>query len=142
MKAIDSNDPQLFSRIVDYSQKLSSRNDKQNAASEEVISNEFPTLMNGESSSEFVKAAVDEVKSNPSSSLPMRVAVAKAMIATKVGSGADASSLVLDSKMEVMRCVTVESCREALAFMESIGKGEKERLKMAIMIRYPFAKDF
>lgn len=143
MKSVDPNDHRLFSRIVDYSQQLSARTDptKGNAASERVISSEFPKLMDGKSLSDFVKSAVEDLKSNSLSSLPMRTAVAKAMLSTNVGSKEEASSLILDSKLEGVRCVTVETCREALAFMESLESEKKERMRMLIMAKFPFAKD-
>lgn len=143
MKSIDPNDPRLLSRIIDFSQKLSSRTESSqgHAASEVVISSEFPNLMNGKSLSDFVQSAVDSVKADPVASLPMRIAVAKAMIAVGGSSSAkDASSLILDSKLNVP-CVTVETCREAVTFMESLGGGNKERLMILVMAKFPFAKD-
>lgn len=147
MRSIDSNSHELFSRIVDFSNQLSKRGDKGHAASEQVITDEFPELMNGKSLSDFVQMAVDNVKADALSTLSMRIAVANAMISTTVGSAADASSLLLDSKLNV-RGVTVETCREALTFMESLdtaaagGGGNKERMAALVMMKFSFAKDF
>lgn len=110
MRSIDSNSHELFSRIVDFSNQLSKRGDKGHAASEQVITDEFPELMNGKSLSDFVQMAVDNVKADALSTLSMRIAVANAMISTTVGSAADASSLLLDSKLNV-RGVTIETWR-------------------------------
>ena len=102
--------------------------------------------MDDKSLSDFVNMSMDDVKNNPLSTLSMRVAVAKAMLSTNVGSSADATSLLLDSKLNV-RGVTVESCQEAVAFMDSLdnageGGGNKERMMKLIMAKFTFAKDF
>ena len=143
MKSVDPDSHKLFSRIVDFSQRLSNKSAGEGgaAASEEVI-RDFSKLMDGKSLSDFV----DDVKNNPLSTLSMRVAVAKAMLSTNVGSSADAASLLLDSKLNV-RGVTVESCQEAVAFMDSLdnageGGGNKERMMKLIMTKFTFAKDF
>jgi len=152
MKAIDAKDHRLFTRIVDFSQKLSSSHtsggDQGNVIAEGVISSEFPNLMNGKSLKEFLTSTVEGVKADEMTDLPMRVAVARAMLVAGSGSNValDASSLILDSKLNV-RCVTVETCREALKFTESIGTTKeggkvKELLMGLIMTKFPFAKDF
>jgi len=152
MKAIDAKDHRLFTRIVDFSQKLSSSQtsggDQGNVIAEGVISSEFPNLMNGKSLKEFLTSTVEGVKADEMTDLPLRVAVARAMLVAGSGSNValDASSLILDSKLNV-RCVTVETCREALKFTESIGTTKeggkvKELLMGLIMTKFPFAKDF
>jgi hypothetical protein len=145
MRSIDQNAHQLFSRVVDFSQKLSSRatNDG-NAASEQVISSEFPTLMNDKSLADFVQSAVNKAKADASSSLPLRIVIARAILSANVGSASDACSLIFDSKLNI-RCVAVETCQEALEFMESLGNDgaeAKERMKMLIAKKFPFAKDY
>ena len=147
MKSVDPDSHKLFSRVVDFSQRLSNKSAGEDgaAASEEVIS-DFSKLMDGKSLSDFVNLSMDGVKNNPLSTLSMKVAVAKAVLSTNVGSSADAASLVLDSKLNV-RGVTVESCQEAVAFMDSLdkaGKGgsNKERMMKLIMAKFTFAKDF
>eukprot|EP00581_Thalassiosira_minuscula_P017759 CAMPEP_0183722740 /NCGR_PEP_ID=MMETSP0737-20130205/14604_1 /TAXON_ID=385413 /ORGANISM="Thalassiosira miniscula, Strain CCMP1093" /LENGTH=974 /DNA_ID=CAMNT_0025952969 /DNA_START=188 /DNA_END=3112 /DNA_ORIENTATION=+ len=141
MRSIDPNDDRLFSRIVDYSQKLSAGSQKGHAASEEVIASEFPTLLNNKSLTNYISSAAEKVKADALSSLPLRIAVARAMLETKVGSSGEAAALVLDSKLNV-RCVTVETCREALQFMELTGdKHNKEQMKQLIDAKFPFAKD-
>ncbi|KAL7529577.1 hypothetical protein ACHAWF_003034 [Thalassiosira exigua] len=146
MRKANPSAHQLFSCIVDFSRKLSSRpaDDRGHASSEAVISGEFPPLMSGKSLEDFVKSTANDVRGDPLSSLPMRVAVAKALISTEVEPDVGkALSLILDSKLNV-RCVTVETCREALQFVESLGaagKGDGERLKALIAEKFPFAKD-
>ena len=147
MKSVDPDSHKLFSRIVDFSQRLSNKSAGEGGAavSEEVIS-DFSKLMDGKSLLDFVNMSMDGVKNNPLSTLSMRVAIAKAMLSTNVGSSADAASLLLDSKLNV-RGVTVESCQEAVAFMDSLdnageGGGNKERMMKLIMTKFTFAKDF
>ena len=99
--------------------------------------------MNDKSLADFVHLALNGVETDSLSSLPMRIAVAKAILSANVGSASDACSLILDSKLNI-RSVTVETCREALKFMESLGKDgaeAKERMKMLIAKKFPFAKD-
>ncbi|KAL7523101.1 hypothetical protein ACHAWF_000369 [Thalassiosira exigua] len=101
--------------------------------------------MSGKSLDDFIKSTTDDVRGDPLSSLPMRVAVAKALISTKVEPDVGkALSLILGSKLNVRRCVTVETCREALRFVEFLGetgKGDGERLRALIAEKFPFAKD-
>jgi peptide alpha-N-acetyltransferase len=142
MKSFDSSSHQLFSRIVDFSQRLESRSSKCHDASEEIISKEFPKLMDGNSLSEFVKLAVDRVKNDTVSDLPMRTAVAKAILSSGFGRATDSVSLILDSKLKC-RGVNVDSCREALKFIESVGdEGGESQLKTLILTKFPFFKDF
>ena len=139
MKSIDPKSHELFTCIVDFSQQLSKRSSQGHAASEEVITTDFPKLVNDKSLPDFVQQAVDGVKADPLSSLSMRVAVSKAIISANVGSSDDAASLVLDSKLDV-RGVTVETCQDALAFMASLDK--KEQMMQLVMAKFPFARDF
>ena len=138
MKSIDPNSHELFTCIVDFSQQLSKRSSQCHAASEEVITIDFPKLMSGKSLSDYVQQSVDSIKADAHSSLSIRVAMAKAMISANVGSSDDAASLVLDSKLDV-RGVTVETCQDAIAFMTSLDK--KEQMMQLVMAKFPFAKD-
>lgn len=142
MKSIDSNHHALFSRIVEFSQRMTLRTSQGNASAEHVLLSEFPNLTNSDTLTGFVKMAVDTVKSDPLSSLPMRIAVARAVLCASLGSSADAASLILSSKLNV-RGVTIESCREALAFMESLGTDGKykDQLTTLITTKFAFAKD-
>jgi len=142
MNSIDPNSHQLFSRVVDFSQRLESRSSKCHDASEEIILAEFPKLMDAKSLSEFVQSAIDRVKNDVASDLPTRTAVANAIISTGVGSASDSLSLILDSKLNC-RCVNVDSCREALKFIESVGSDSgKGQFKALIVTKFPFLKDF
>jgi hypothetical protein len=87
---------------------------------------------------------VDNVKANPTSChLSKVIAVARAMLSTSVGSCAEASLMLLHSKLN-FRGVSIETCREALALLVSLGadEGSKEQLMMLISSKFPFAKDF
>jgi hypothetical protein len=70
----------------------------------------------------------------------MRTAVSKAMISAEVGSKQDALSLIMDSKL-AGRGVNINSCREALQFVESVAPDRKEQLRMLILAKFPFIKD-
>jgi len=96
--------------------------------------------MNNQSLSDFIESNLDRVKSDPLSSFPLRTAVAKAMISAQVGSKKDAISLILDSKL-AGRGVTIDSCRKALQFVESVDATSKEQLAMLVATKFPFIKD-
>ena len=154
MKAIDPDDHRLFSRIVDFSRKLSSRSPdgKGNAAAEGVIADEFPGLTGGGSPADFVRSAAEGIGADASSGLPTRTAVARAVLSAARDAGSDvaaaeaeASSLILDGGLDARR-VTVETCREALEFLESLGttgdgSGYGERMRTLIAAKFPLAKD-
>jgi hypothetical protein len=98
--------------------------------------------MNNETLAGFVKIAMDAVKADSLSCLPMRIAVARAMLAANLGCSTEAASLILSSKLNV-RGVTVESCREALAFIDALGpdgNDSKNQMMMLITTKFPFAK--
>ncbi len=142
MKSIDSSSHQLFSRVVDFSQRLESRSSKCHDTSEAIISAEFPKLMEGKALSEFVKSAIERVKSDAATDLPMRTAVAKAIVSSGVGSASDSLSVILDSKLSC-RCVNVDSCREALEFVASAGVDSgKGQFQALVATKFPFLKDF
>lgn len=140
MKNIDPNSYELFSRIVDFSQKLNCSNIKSHSSTEKVIATEFPKLMNNRCLSDFIKAGVNMVESDALSSFPLRLEVSKAMISAQVGSKKDALSLILDSKL-AGQGVNMESCQRALQFVESVDPDTKEHLKMLVVAKFPFVKD-
>ena len=143
MKSIDSDDHGLFSRIVEFSQHLTRRTSQGNAAAEHVLSSELPKLLNNDTLAGFVKMTVDRVNADSLTSLPMRIAVARAMLQANLGSIAEATSLILSSKLNV-RGVTVEACRDALAFMEALGtdgSDSKNQMTKLVTTKFPFAKD-
>lgn len=143
MNSIDCNDHGLFSRIVEFSQRMTLRTVQGNAAAEHVRLSEFPKLMNNDTLVDFVKNTMNNVKSDLLSSLPMRIAVARAVLSTNLGSSAEAASLILSSNLNV-RGVTVETCREALTFMESLetdGNESKNQMMKLITTKFPFSKD-
>ena len=141
MNAIDANCHQLFTRIVDFAQRLESRSSKCHETSEGIISEEFPKLMDGKATPEYVKSVVEKIRSDDASCLSMRTAVGKAMISSGLGSAPDALSMILDSKLNC-RDVTVESCRDALKFIESVGGDSgKGQFQALVLTKFPFAKD-
>jgi hypothetical protein len=142
MKSIESDDHRVFSRIIDFSRKMSSRTIRGHDVPEQVISSEFPKLVNSLSLPDFVRMVADCVKSESMPNLSKVIAVVRAMVLTKVGSNAEASSMLLDSQLN-MRGVTLEACVEAMAVMEFLGldKENKDDMTRLIRTRFPFAKD-
>jgi hypothetical protein len=148
MKSIDTNDHQLFSRIVDFSQKHFTETPEGGGrvavatVAKEVIASEFPTLLLDQPLSGFVAAAAGRIGAGtaPPSGLPLRIAVAKAVLSTgSDGGSSQASALVLDSGLNVPG-VSVETCQEALSLMATLGC--QERMMELVMAKFPFAKDF
>lgn len=116
---------------------------KSHPSSEKVISTEFPKLLNNLSLEEYIQSAFRTVKADPLSSLPLRIAVAKAMISADIGTSNDSLSLILDSKL-AGRGVTINSCLEALQFIKSVGSdtaAREEQWKMLVTAKFPFVKD-
>ena len=140
MRNIDSGSYELFSRIVDFSQKLNTTNTNSQPLTQSVIATEFPKLMNNQCLADFIKAGVDRVKSDPLSSFPLRLEVSKAMISAQVGSKEDALSLLLDSELAGLG-VSLEACQRALHFVESVDPDTKEKLKILVVSKFPFVRD-
>lgn len=139
-RALEPENSEVFTRTVGFVQKATSA-EGAHAAVKDVLSGETATLLGGKSVSDFVLKAAGKAKKNPLTCLSMRIAVAEALVSTKAGSVADASSLIVDGGMDG-RGVSVDCCREALKCLTGFGdRASKVKEKWAGLVRerFPFA---
>jgi hypothetical protein len=129
-RSIDPESSELFSRVVDFAGKMDSFAEATDVV-RTVMKAETPQLLGGQSVAEFVKAAASNVRDNARTDLPMRIAVAKALVETKTSSVADASAVIINGGISSTK-VTVETCRDALGAMKAFGKESDGAVKQWI----------
>mmetsp|Transcript_20010 Transcript_20010/g.29024 ORF Transcript_20010/g.29024 Transcript_20010/m.29024 type:complete len:901 (+) Transcript_20010:308-3010(+) len=142
-KAIDKESNELFTRIVDFVQKVESEKEA-NPIIKEVLASETTTLLEGKSLSDFVSEAASRAKSDALTDLPKRIAVAKGLIATNVGTVKEASSLIIDGGLEG-RKVSVDTCRDALrclTFLGSDAEDAKTEWVAKVKEKFPLMTNF
>ena len=143
-RALDPESGDLITRIVDFALKIDTSLKTNVAAVQLVVSKELPKLLDGKSVDDFVKAARDKVLNDPLTTLPTRVAVAKALVSTKTSSVADAASLIVNGGLQG-RGVFVESCRAALTALRGLGSEADDATSQWISDvkqRFPLLVDF
>ena len=142
-RELDAQSSALFNRIVDFASKSATLGSDQPVV-REVIQSELPSLLEGQSLSEFVLAASRRVKQDPLSNLSTRIEVAKALVKTDTAPVSDAASIIVDDGLSG-RGVTVISCREALDTLKGFG-GEAGGATAAwitkVTERFPLLKNF
>ena len=140
-RAIDPNNGKLFSRIVDFGLKLDSIGDVPDAV-KQVIDEGAPKLLPNQSVSDFIKATVEQIRSDSTADLSLRSAVAGVFVERKTGSVAEAASLITDGGIS-SKNVTIATCREAIDTLSSFGlegAKAKEDWSAAVRRRFPRAK--
>eukprot|EP00566_Odontella_aurita_P002766 CAMPEP_0113530782 /NCGR_PEP_ID=MMETSP0015_2-20120614/3136_1 /TAXON_ID=2838 /ORGANISM="Odontella" /LENGTH=909 /DNA_ID=CAMNT_0000429553 /DNA_START=181 /DNA_END=2910 /DNA_ORIENTATION=+ /assembly_acc=CAM_ASM_000160 len=139
-RALEPENSEVFKRTVDFVQRPAP-DVSSNATVKDVLKQESSNLLGEKSPTQFVMDAAARAKENMLTSLPMRIAVAKALISTKAGSVTEATSLIIDGGIDG-RGVSVDSCCEALkclcSFGEGATKGKEKWLELAKK-RFPFA---
>lgn len=136
----DSENGEIFSRIVDFATKADSLGGD-NAAVKEVIRSEIAALLNGATLSEFVSKAAGKVKTGHAS-LPFRVAVAKAQVQTKTASVSEAATFFVNGGLGG-RGVNVSTCHDALAALQGFGKEADQAVTEwteKVNVRFPLMK--
>ena len=137
-RAIDSESGDLFSRIVDFGLKLDSIGDVPDAV-KQVIDEESSNLFGNQPVSDFIRGKAESIRTDKYAPLPLRSAVARALVETKTASALEAASLITDGGMDAKR-VTVDSCQDALKTLVSFGaEGSPavERWTAAVQLRFP-----
>ena len=137
---MDPKSSDLLTRIVDFGIKVEKfKSGDCPAVVKEVIDAELPTLLNNHKSvADYVAAAAADTMTN----LPTRVAVANALMLVKKASAEDAAKLILEGGLDG-RGVNVETCRQALAALKSLGATDAVgKWTAAVMERFPLLKDF
>lgn len=141
-KAINCNDPELFTRTVDFCLRVTKRIPNESLA-EKVLSYELASLTDDLSLSDYVLRAAARIHENCSySELPMRVVVAKALIDVEIESITNATAYIIEGGICAPKA-SLENCREALKFLSELGVDAAEAARSWTEIvkqRYPLAK--
>ena len=141
-RALDPQNGELFTRIVDFSDKASPEDDSHDAV-KEILKDELPKLYDGKALSQFVRDAAASAKGDASTNLSLRIAIARAIAKTKTGSTSDAASLIVDQGLDGQG-VSVDTAKAALACLDEFGdeaSAAKTKWIAAIKERFPLIKD-
>lgn len=141
-KALAPESSDVFSRVVDFG--LNSDSWISSEVARAVVQTEVPVLFEGSDIVGYVLATFEKVKSDPLSSLPMRVQMAKALVKIEKLSVSDASYLIVDGGLSG-RGVTVTHCREALDSLSAFGNDAAEarsKWVTAVRARFPLIQDW
>jgi len=141
-RALDPQNGELFTRIVDFSDKASPEDDSHDAV-KEILKDELPKLYDGKALSQFVRDAAASAKGDASTNLSLRIAIARAIAKTKTGSTSDAASLIVDQGLDGQG-VSVDTAKAALACLSEFGdeaSAAKTKWIAAIKERFPLIKD-
>ena len=141
-RALDPQNGELFTRIVDFSDKASPEEDSHDAV-KEILKDELPKLYDGKDLSQFVRDAAASAKGDASTNLSLRIAIARAIAKTKTGSTSDAASLIVDQGLDGQG-VSVDTAKAALACLNEFGdeaSAAKTKWIAAIKERFPLIKD-
>ena len=141
-RALEPQNGELFTRIVDFSDKASPEEDSHDAV-KEILKDELPKLYDGKDLSQFVRDAAASAKGDASTNLSLRIAIARAIAKTKTGSTSDAASLIVDQGLDGQG-VSVDTAKAALACLNEFGdeaSAAKTKWIAAIKERFPLIKD-
>ena len=142
-RALDPQNGELFTRIVDFADKTSPEDDCHDAV-KELLERELPKLYDGKTLSQFVQDAAASAKSDASTNLALRIAIARATVKTNTGSVGDAASLIVDQGIDG-RGVEVETVRAALDCLKEFGdeaSASKTKWIAATKERFPLITNF
>lgn len=137
-RSIDPESGELFTRLVDFGNKFGNIGDV-SAVVKEILDEETPRLFDHQTVSEFIKSTASSIRAEKRTRLPLRTAVARALVETKTASVTDAVSLITEGGMECGG-VTIVSCQDALRWLRSFGpEGEAavEEWKSTVLQRFP-----
>jgi peptide alpha-N-acetyltransferase len=143
MSFIDCEHSDYFSRLVDFALKMPSFGELSEAV-RTVLSEEFSILLNQKSVTEYVAEAADQARQKETTALPVRVAIAQALVQTNPGSASAASKLIVDLGIS-SRGADAEACRVALDALKGFGAEAEESTKQWISVvkeRFPLISDF
>lgn len=142
-REIDLEHSEYISRLIDFATKMSDFGDLPEAVCA-IIKEETPQLMENKTIEQYLASTSDKVRGGGASSrLTTRTAVAKALLATKAGSVADASALILDGGIS-SKGATVSACQEASKVLKSFGdsaSASAEKWISQVKERYPLLQE-
>ncbi|KAG7359972.1 NMDA receptor-regulated protein 1 [Nitzschia inconspicua] len=142
MKMLDPSSPEFVIRLADFGSKLPSF--QLDGAAKTVVTEETSLLFNGKSVAEYITALAKEARTDPKTSLPLRVAIAETLVKTKSEPVSSAATLIVEGGIE-SRCVSVDACRAALMTLNGFGgeaSGLADQWISAVRARFPLIKDF
>ena len=118
-RSLDCTSSELFTRLVDFDNRSFD-----DATTTDVVLTvlveEAPELLGMQPVQDFVLKTAASIRDEPLTSLPMRIAVTKALIDKKISSVEESCALIVDGGLD-SREVTVETCRDATSYLASLG---------------------
>ena len=141
LKSLDSESADYVSRLVDFALKVPTF-DIQGAV-KNVVTEECSKLLSGKSIGDLVKELAKQARSDPSTSLPLRIVIANSLVSTKSEAIDTAVSVIVDTGAEMRGC-DIESCRQALTTLQGFGKEASsalEKWKAFVAKQFPLAKN-
>eukprot|EP00980_Cylindrotheca_fusiformis_P005774 scaffold1203_cov117-Cylindrotheca_fusiformis.AAC.13 len=140
MHSLAPTHAEFFSRLVDFALQFPSSEGQPDAV-KLVITQESSNLLNRKSVADYISEAAEQAKSNRRTSLPLRTAIAEAMVKTNPSSVNAASALVVDGGIDGTD-VSVESCRKALAVLKGFRSASVEKWQSTVLGRFPRIEEF
>lgn len=140
MRKLDPDSAEFFERVADFGLKASSFGE-QAPAVKTVLTDGCADLLQRMLVTDYIKQAVEKVQANNGTSLPLRVAVAKALFSTNASSVDAAAALIVKGGLDG-RNAGVESCRKALDVLKEFKSKSVEEWITAVKQRYPRITDF
>eukprot|EP00526_Cylindrotheca_closterium_P000394 CAMPEP_0113648350 /NCGR_PEP_ID=MMETSP0017_2-20120614/25641_1 /TAXON_ID=2856 /ORGANISM="Cylindrotheca closterium" /LENGTH=886 /DNA_ID=CAMNT_0000560555 /DNA_START=100 /DNA_END=2760 /DNA_ORIENTATION=+ /assembly_acc=CAM_ASM_000147 len=140
LQKMDSGSSEFFQRVVDFGLKASDFGE-QAPAVKAVLTDGCAELLQKLSVPDFVNQAVEKVQANKIASLPLRVAVAEALMLTNTSAVDAATALIIKGGLDG-RDTSVESCRKALAALKGFKSKSVPEWVSAVKQRYPRITDF
>jgi ribosomal protein S17E len=142
MKSLEPNSAGYISRLVDFSVKLPSFQIE--GAVGTVLTEESSKLLSGNTVAGYVTELACKARVDPTTPLPVRVAIAESLVVSKSESAATAAAIIVEGGIH-SRGVCVESCRAALTALKGFGSEASESTKQWINVvkhRFHLAKEF
>jgi hypothetical protein len=140
MRSLDPTNAGFFFRLIDFVMKIPDAGELPNAV-KSVLTEESTNLLNQKSVTEYISEAADRAMANKRTALPLRVAIAEAMIKTNPSSVDAATALVVDGGIDSTG-VTVESCRDALKVLKGFKSASVQQWITTVQSRFPKIKEF
>lgn len=130
-----------ISRLVDFSIKLPTF--ALVGAVNTVVTEESSKLLGGKTVAVFVAELASMARNDPTTPLPLRVAITQSLVESKTETIASATAIIVEGGID-SREVSVESCRAALKLLQGLGSDASESTNKWIAImkdRFPMAKE-
>ncbi|CAJ1952474.1 unnamed protein product [Cylindrotheca closterium] len=140
LNRMDSESAAFFQRVVDFGLKAADFGE-QAPAVKNVLKDGCVELLQKLSVSDYIKQAVEKVQGHKTASLPLRVAVAEALVLINTSSVDAATALIVKGGLDA-RDASVESCRKALAALKGFKSKSVQDWVSVVKQQYPRIADF